>query len=50
VLADLVAIVAEQDHHDFVARNPWQPYVRSVAMPKVEALRRTRPDLLKERG
>ena len=42
--------VAEQDHHDFVARNPWQPYVRAVAMPKVETLRRTRPDLLKERG
>ena len=41
--------VAEQYHHDFAARNPRQPYVRAVAMPKVETLRRTRADLLKER-
>jgi len=40
--------VAEQYHHDYAARNPWQPYVRAVAMPKVEMLRRARADLLKE--
>jgi peptide-methionine (S)-S-oxide reductase len=42
--------VAEQYHHDYAARNPWQPYVRAVAMPKVETLRRARADLLKERA
>jgi peptide-methionine (S)-S-oxide reductase len=41
--------VAEQYHHDYAARNPWQPYVRAVAAPKVEKLRMTHGDLLKER-
>jgi peptide-methionine (S)-S-oxide reductase len=40
--------VAEQYHHDYAARNPAQPYIRAVATPKVEKLRRTHADLLKE--
>jgi peptide-methionine (S)-S-oxide reductase len=41
--------VAESHHHDYAARNPWQPYIRAVAAPKVEKLRKTHSDLLKER-
>jgi peptide-methionine (S)-S-oxide reductase len=39
---------AEGYHHDFARSNPWQPYVRAVAAPKVEKLRHVHPDLLKE--
>jgi peptide-methionine (S)-S-oxide reductase len=42
--------VAEAYHHDYAARNPWQPYVRAVVAPKVEKLRRTHGDMLKEPG
>jgi peptide-methionine (S)-S-oxide reductase len=42
--------VAEAFHHDYAARNPWQPYVRAVAAPKVEKLRRTLGDRLREPG
>ena len=42
--------VAEAYHHDYAARNPWQPYVRAVVAPKVEKLRRTHGDRLKEPG
>jgi peptide-methionine (S)-S-oxide reductase len=42
--------VAESYHHDYAARNPWQPYIRAVAAPKVEKLRKTHADMLKERG
>ena len=31
--------VAEDDHHDYAARNPNQPYIRFVAEPKVEKMR-----------
>ena len=41
--------VAEQYHHDYARRNPWQPYIRAVATPKVEKLREAHADLLKER-
>jgi peptide-methionine (S)-S-oxide reductase len=41
--------VAESHHHDYAARNPWQPYIRAVAAPKVEKLRKAHGDLLKER-
>jgi peptide-methionine (S)-S-oxide reductase len=41
--------VAEQYHHDYAARNPWQPYIRAVATPKVEKLRKCHGDLLKDR-
>ena len=40
--------VAEDYHHDYAARNPWQPYVRAVAAPKVEKLRKSHRDLLKD--
>jgi peptide-methionine (S)-S-oxide reductase len=39
---------AEQYHHDYAARNPSQPYVRAVAAPKVEKLRATHREMLKE--
>ena len=39
---------AESYHHDYAARNPFQPYIRSVAMPKVEKLRKVHPDMLKD--
>jgi len=42
--------VAESYHHDYAARNPWQPYIRAVAAPKVEKLRKTHGDLLKDRA
>ena len=41
--------VAESYHHDYAARNPWQPYIRAVAAPKVEKLRKTHGDLLRDR-
>jgi len=31
--------VAEAYHHDYAARNSWQPYVRAVVAPKVEKMR-----------
>jgi peptide-methionine (S)-S-oxide reductase len=39
---------AEQYHHDYAARNPSQPYIRAVATPKVEKLRKVHPDMLKD--
>jgi len=39
---------AEQYHHDYAARNPSQPYIRAVAAPKVEKLRATHREMLKE--
>ena len=39
---------AEQYHHDYAARNPFQPYIRAVAMPKVEKLRKIHADMLKD--
>jgi peptide-methionine (S)-S-oxide reductase len=39
---------AEQHHHDYAARNPSQPYIRAVAAPKVEKLRATHREMLKE--
>ena len=40
---------AEAYHHDYAARNPYQGYIRAVAMPKVDKLRATYGNLLKER-
>ncbi len=37
---------AEDDHQDYVARNPWQPYVAFNATPKVEKLRKSFPERL----
>lgn len=39
---------AEQYHHDYAARNPFQPYIRAVAMPKLEKLRQVHADMLKD--
>jgi peptide-methionine (S)-S-oxide reductase len=41
--------VAEQYHHDYAARNPWQPYIRAVATPKVEKLRQHLGAMSKDR-
>jgi len=41
--------VAEAYHHGYATRNPWQPYIRAVAAPKVDKLRKTHGDLLKDR-
>jgi peptide-methionine (S)-S-oxide reductase len=38
---------AEDYHQDFVARNPGQPYVAAVAMPKVQKLEKAFRDKLK---
>lgn len=38
---------AERYHHDYAARNPAQPYIRAVSMPKVDKLARVFPDKLK---
>jgi peptide methionine sulfoxide reductase msrA/msrB len=38
---------AEAKHQDFVACNPAQPYVRAVALPKVEKVREKFKDMLK---
>ena len=39
---------AEQYHHGYAARNPFQPYIRAVAMPKVEKLRKVHANMLKD--
>ncbi len=38
---------AEPEHHDYAARNPGNPYIRGVSMPKVRKMRDVHPDLLK---
>ena len=38
---------AEEYHQDYAALNPQQPYIACVALPKVEKLRATFPELLK---
>ncbi|HJU42752.1 MAG TPA: peptide-methionine (S)-S-oxide reductase MsrA [Vicinamibacterales bacterium] len=38
---------AEDYHQDFVARNPYQPYVAAVAMPKVKKLEKAFKNKLK---
>lgn len=38
---------AESYHQDYAARNPDQPYVCMVALPKVEKLRKYHPEKLK---
>ena len=38
---------AEEYHQDYAALNPRQPYIACVALPKVEKLRATFPELLK---
>lgn len=38
---------AEEDHDDYYAKNPKQPYCRAVVRPKVEKFRSVFSDLLK---
>lgn len=38
---------AESYHHDYAARNPFQGYIRAVALPKVDKLRKVHADKLK---
>jgi peptide-methionine (S)-S-oxide reductase len=40
--------VAEEYHQDYAERNPGQPYIEAVAMPKVEKLREYFGDKLKD--
>jgi peptide-methionine (S)-S-oxide reductase len=40
---------AEDYHQDFVNNNPNQGYVRAVALPKVEKLKKTFPEMLKDK-
>ena len=39
--------VAEAYHHDYAAKNPGQPYIQFVSLPKVEKLLHAFPDKLK---
>ncbi|MFA5121353.1 peptide-methionine (S)-S-oxide reductase MsrA [Zavarzinia sp.] len=39
---------AEAYHHDYAARNPYQPYIAHVALPKVEKLKAYFPGQLKQ--
>ena len=41
---------AEDYHQDYAALNPKQPYIACVALPKVEKLRATFPEMLKKSG
>lgn len=38
---------AEDYHHDYAARNPFQPYIRAVSDPKVKKLKAVHGGLLK---
>ena len=38
---------AEAGHHDYARRNPTQPYIRAVSMPKVRKLFKYFPDRIK---
>jgi peptide-methionine (S)-S-oxide reductase len=38
---------AEEYHHDYAARNPFQPYIRGVSDPKVKKLKAVHGKLLK---
>lgn len=39
---------AEPYHHDYAARNPYQPYIRGVSDPKVKKLKAAYADLLRQ--
>ena len=39
--------VAEAYHHDYAAKNPGQPYIRFVSLPKVAKLVQAFPDKLR---
>ncbi|MCW0182374.1 MAG: peptide-methionine (S)-S-oxide reductase MsrA [Zavarzinia sp.] len=39
---------AEEYHHDYAARNPYQPYIAHVSRPKVDKLKAYFPERLKK--
>ena len=39
--------VAEAYHHDYATKNPGQPYIQFVSLPKVDKLQKAFPDRLK---
>jgi peptide-methionine (S)-S-oxide reductase len=39
---------AEPEHHDYATRNPGNPYIRGVSMPKVRKMQEVHPGLLKK--
>lgn len=39
---------AEEYHHDYAARNPYQPYIAHVSQPKVDKLKAYFPERLKK--
>lgn len=39
---------AEDYHQDFARRNPFQPYIQSIAIPKAYHVREKRPDLIRK--
>ena len=41
---------AEDYHQNYVSCNPYQPYVRGVALPKIQALQQLFPELLVHRS
>ena len=41
---------AEEHHQNFCNRNPRNPYVVNVAMPKVEKVKKKLPDLARSRS
>jgi peptide-methionine (S)-S-oxide reductase len=40
---------AEEHHQNFCRRNPQNPYVVNVAMPKVEKVKQKVPELVKQK-
>ena len=40
--------LAEDYHQDYAALNPFQPYIRAVALPKVDKLKKKHGDMLKD--
>ena len=40
--------LAEDYHQDYAALNPFQPYIRAVALPKVDKLKKKHGEMLKD--
>ncbi len=41
---------AEEEHHDYFARNPWSGYCRAIVAPKVQKFRKTFADRVKTKA
>ena len=49
-VVELKAFYPGEDYHqNYCNRNPRNPYVQSVAMPKVEKVKKEEPELLKKK-